>query len=195
VTRSPQDKHQCCPFSRLLAAPAIEISHHLAPVPINCIPTPKRPSEIRWQYTTRARVRRSPTRDRIIRRSFSSLGRCVRTRTPSEHTFSVKVRSVADGSWGVEISTGTTIRVRFSSLPDRTGMCEMTFQTSLGFVVPGWAAQKCPQELRLPQSNKRTATSFKVCGRGTKRFLLRRVKITATCRIQPSKANPSHGNP
>jgi hypothetical protein len=43
----------------------------------------------------------------IISRSFKSLARCVTMRIPSEHTFSVVVRSVATGATMLEISTGT----------------------------------------------------------------------------------------
>jgi hypothetical protein len=63
----------------------------------------------------------------IISRSFKSLARCVTMRIPSEHMFSVVVRSVAAGSTTLEISTGTASRIRFSSRPDRISICEMTF--------------------------------------------------------------------
>jgi hypothetical protein len=71
--------------------------------------------------TTRARVR-SPARELTIPRSFNSLACWLKIRSPSEHTFSVVVRSVAQGSLGLETSTGTASRIRFSSLPDPTGM-------------------------------------------------------------------------
>ena len=64
----------------------------------------------------------------IISCSFKCLARCVKMRIPSEQTFSVVVRSVAAGAKRLEISTWTDSRMRFSSRPDRAGICEMTFQ-------------------------------------------------------------------
>jgi len=44
------------------------------------------------------------------------------TRRPPEQTFSVIVRSVAEGSLKREICTGTASGVRLSRRPDREGM-------------------------------------------------------------------------
>jgi len=63
-------------------------------------------------------------------------------RIPSEQTFSVVVRSVAAGSKTLEICTGTASRIRFSSRPDRTGICELTFQVGFRYLAPGWAVPK-----------------------------------------------------
>jgi hypothetical protein len=60
-----------------------------------------------------------PSSDLTHSRSPSSQARWVKMRTPSEQTFSVVVRSVAEGSRRLEIRTGTSSRIRLSSLPDR----------------------------------------------------------------------------
>ena len=78
----------------------------------------------------------------IMIRSFSSLALWVRTRIPSEQTFSVVVRSDAAGSKMLEICNGTANRTRFSSLPDPAGICEITFPTGLCWLAPGWAEPK-----------------------------------------------------
>ena len=51
-------------------------------------------------------------------RSFISFARWVKTRNPSEQTFSVVVRSDAAGSRGLDISTAIASRIRFASRPD-----------------------------------------------------------------------------
>ena len=78
----------------------------------------------------------------IISRSFSSLARWVRTRIPSEQTFSVVVRSAVAGSKTLEICNGTASGIRFSSLPDRAGISEVTFQSGLCWLAPSWAVPK-----------------------------------------------------
>ena len=60
-------------------------------------------------------------------RSFSSRAWPVKTLIPSEHTFSVVVRSARSGSSMVEIWSGIATSIRFSSLPDRKGISEITF--------------------------------------------------------------------
>ena len=82
----------------------------------------------------------------IMIRSFSSLALWVRTRIPSEQTFSVVVRSGTAGSKMLEICNGTATRTRFSSLPDPAGICEITFPTGLCWLAPGWAEPKKLQE-------------------------------------------------
>ncbi len=70
-------------------------------------------------------------------------------RIPSEQTFSVAVRSVAVGSWGLEISTGTVSRVRFSSRPDRVGISEMAFQVGFSLDSTGLdGAERLQKPLR-----------------------------------------------
>jgi hypothetical protein len=81
-------------------------------------------------------------RELIISCSFKSLARCVKMRIPSEQTFSVVVRSVAAGPKTLEICNGTASRIRFSSRPDRVGICEMTFQIGFRQLAPGWAVPK-----------------------------------------------------
>lgn len=77
----------------------------------------------------------------IMSRSFSSLARWVTTRIPSEQTFSVVVRSAVAGSKTLDICNGTASRIRFSSLPDRTGISKTTFQTGPSWFAPGWTKQ------------------------------------------------------
>jgi hypothetical protein len=62
-------------------------------------------------------------------RSFKSLARWAKMRIPSEQTFSVIALSVVAGSKGLEICTGIATEIRFSRRPDRTGICQITFQT------------------------------------------------------------------
>jgi len=62
-----------------------------------------------------------------INRSLSCLARSETTRIPSEHTFCEVVRSEVAGSKTLEICKGTASGMRFSSLPDRAGIFEMTF--------------------------------------------------------------------
>lgn len=78
----------------------------------------------------------------IISCSFKSLARCVEMRIPSEQTFSVVVRSIAAAPKRLEISTGTASRMRFSSRPDRAGICEMTFQMGFRQLAPGWVVPR-----------------------------------------------------
>jgi hypothetical protein len=78
----------------------------------------------------------------IISRSFSALARWVNTRIPTEQTFSVVVRSAVAGSKTLEICNWSTSRIRFSSLPDRADICEMTFENRLSQLAPGCAAPK-----------------------------------------------------
>jgi hypothetical protein len=54
----------------------------------------------------------------------------------------VVVRSLAAGSRRLEICTGIASRIRFSSRPDRTGICEMTFPVGFRQFAPGWAVPK-----------------------------------------------------
>ena len=100
------------------AAVVVESRFQCSRIPSNSIPTPNVPFERRWQYTTRAAVHKSPTRVRIINRSFRSLGCRIKTRAPDEQTFSVVARSFSDRSCLEHSSTGTVSRILFSSLPD-----------------------------------------------------------------------------
>jgi len=74
-------------------------------------------------------------------RWFISLARWVTTRIPSEQTFSVIVRSTVAGSNTLDICNGIASRIRFSSLPDRTGIGEVTFQTGHSWLASGWTTQ------------------------------------------------------
>jgi hypothetical protein len=78
----------------------------------------------------------------MISRSFESLARCVRIRIPTEHTFSVVVRSTSSALRELDISTGTASRIRFSSRPDRAGICELTFKIWFRWLASGSVAPK-----------------------------------------------------
>ena len=75
--------------------------------------------------------------------SFEFLARCVRTRIPSEQTFSVVVRSAVAGFCGLVISIGTASRTRFSSRPDLAAISTPPSTLVSSWLAPGWgSAQK-----------------------------------------------------
>ena len=104
----------------------------------------------------------SPFNEVIINRSFRSRAWSVKTRIPSEHTFSVVVRSAASGSRMVEIWSGIVTSIRFSSLPDRKGICELTFPTGLCRPAPGGAepnnCRNQAEQLRWSLSHSHTSS-------------------------------------
>ncbi len=74
-------------------------------------------------------------------------------RIPSEQKFSIVVRSVAAGFRRLDISTGATSRIRFSSRPDRTGICEMAFQSWVQIACTGLGGA---EKLQEPTRNSAT---------------------------------------
>jgi hypothetical protein len=85
--------------------------------------------------------------------SFEFLARFVRTRIPSEQTFSVVVRSAAVGFCGLVISTGIASRTRFSSRPDFAAISATTFHAGFSWLAPGWGSA---EELQEPTRSSAT---------------------------------------
>ncbi len=80
----------------------------------SCRPRTKSPETLASQYTTRARERRLPTKERRFNLSFNGHGRLVTTRAPCRLTFSVTPCWAGKRTSKLARSTATRSSVRFS---------------------------------------------------------------------------------
>jgi hypothetical protein len=80
----------------------------------SCRPRTKSPETRASQYTTRARDRRLPTKERRFNRSFNGQGLLVTTRAPCRLTFSVTPCWAGKRTSRLARSTATRSGVRFS---------------------------------------------------------------------------------
>jgi hypothetical protein len=102
----------------------------------SCRPSTKSPETLASQYTTRARERRLPTKERRFNRSFNGQGLLVTTRAPCRLTFSVTPCWAGKRTSRLARSTATRSGVRFSKRFGSLGIAlccvERDSQTSAG---------------------------------------------------------------